>query len=249
MIKRTLGLVLLACVAISAFAAANNPFVGDWKLNPSKSTRTDKMTVESVGGNRYTFNFGGGPETLVVDGTDHPTVLYGGGTLSVAIEGETWKVVRKSSGRTIISAIWSVSRDGDTLTDHYTGFNAAGSPYNLIYKYKRMSAGSGFAGTWVSTSEEAVDFVLGLQVRPFEENGLAIIDPSSQIMGNMNFAASLVRRLDEHTLELMRKKSDGGVSDFLHLKLSADLKTLTITPHSAAGVEPHILAFDRTDVI
>jgi hypothetical protein len=48
---------------------------------------------------------------------------------------------------------------------------------------------------------------------------------------------------------LMRKKSDGGVSDFLHLKLSADLKTLSITPHSAAGVEPHILAFDRTDVI
>jgi hypothetical protein len=249
MIKRTLGLVLLACVAISAFAAANNPFVGDWKLNPSKSTRTDKMTVESAGGNTYTFNFGGGPETLVVDGTDQPTVLYGGGTLSVAIEGDTWKVVRKSNGRTIISAIWSVSRDGSTLTDHYTGFNAAGSPRNLIYTYKRESAGSGFAGTWVSTSEEAVDFVLGLEVRPFEENGLSIIDPSSQIMGNMNFAASLVRRLDEHTLELMRKKSDGGVSDFLHLKLSADLKTLTITPHSAAGVEPHILAFDRTDVI
>src|SRR3954466_2010928 len=98
MIKRTLGLVLLACLATSASAAANNPFVGDWKLNPSKSTLTDKMTVESVGGSKYIFNFGGGPETIVVDGTDQPTVLYGGGTLSVAIEGDTWKVVRKSNG-------------------------------------------------------------------------------------------------------------------------------------------------------
>jgi predicted methyltransferase len=249
MFKPTLGLVLLACLAISTSAAANNPFVGDWKLDPSKSTRTDKMTVESVGDSKYTFNFGGGSETIVVDGTDQPTVLYGGGTLSVAIEGDTWKVVRKSNGRTIISAIWSVSRDGSTLTDHYTGFNAGGSPYNLIYTYERKAAGSGFAGTWVSTSEEAVDFVLGLQLRPFEENGLSIIDPSSQIMGDMNFAAPLVRRRDEHTLDLMRKKSDGGLSDFLHLELSSDLKTLTITPRSAAGVEPHILAFDRTSAI
>jgi hypothetical protein len=249
MIKRVLRLMLLACLAISTSAAANNPFVGDWKLNPSKSTLTDKMMVESVGGNKYTFNFGGGPETIVVDGTDQPTLLYGGGTLSVAIEGDTWRVIRKSNGRTIISAIWSVSKDGRTLTDHYTGFNAGGSPYNLIYTYQRKAAGSGFAGTWISTSEEAVDFVLGLQLRPFGEDGLSIIDSSSQIMGNMNFAASLIRRLDEHTLELMRKKSDGQLSDFLRLKLSADLKTLTITPHSAAGVEPHILAFDRNSVI
>jgi hypothetical protein len=173
--------------------------------------------VESVGGSKYIFNFGGGPETIVVDGTDQPTVLYGGGTLSVAIEGDTWKVVRKSNGRTIISAIWSVSRDGSTLTDHYTGFNAAGSAYNLIYTYQRKSAGSGFAGTWVSTSAEAVGFVLGLQVRPFEEDGLSIIDPSSQIMGNMNFAAPLIRSLDEHTLVLMRKKSGGEVSELLRL--------------------------------
>ena len=245
MVKRLRRLVLLACAVISASAAANNAFVGDWKLNPSKSTLTDKMTVESAGGNKYTFNFGGGPETIVIDGTDQPSPLYGGDALSVAVEGDTWKVVRKSKGRTIISAIWSVSKDGGTLTDHFTGFGGDGSRYELIYTYKRKAAGLGFAGTWVSTSEEAVNFVLGLQIRPFEENGLSIIDSTSQVMGSMNFAASSVRRLDEHTLELMRKKSDGELSDFLQLKLSSDLKTLTITPHSAAGDEPHILAFDR----
>ena len=242
---RLLRLGLLACAVISTSAAADNPFVGDWKFNPSKSTLTDKMTVESVGGNRYTFNFGGGPETIVVDGTDQPTRLYGGDALSVAVEGDTWKVIRKSKGRTMISTIWSLSKDGGTLTDHFTGFNADGSRYELIYTYQRKAPGPGFAGTWVSTSEEAVNFVVVLQIRAFEENGLSIIDSTSQIMGNMNFAPSAVRSLDDSTFELMRKKSDGELADFLQLKLSSDLKTLTITPHSAAGDEPHILVFER----
>src|SRR4051812_13633393 len=119
MLVRSLGVVVLACLApISACAAANDPFVGDWKLAPSRST-ADKMTVESVGGNRYTFDFGGGPETIVVDGTDQPSKLYGGDALSVAVEGDAWKVVRKNNGRTMISAIWKVSGDGGTLTDRF----------------------------------------------------------------------------------------------------------------------------------
>ena len=244
MVKRAVGLIVFACLAVSASAAAENPFLGDWKLNPSKST-PDRMVVESAGGNKYTFDFGGGPETIVVDGTDQPSALYGGATLSVTAEGETWKVVRKSKGHTMLSAIWRVSKDGSTLTDRYTGFDAAGSAYTLIYTYKRKAAGSGFAGTWVSTSAEPVNFVLGLEIRPFEESGLSIVDSSSQIMGNMNFAAPLVRRLDENTLELMRKKSDGDLSGLMQLKLSSDLKTLTITPHSAGGGEPNILVFDR----
>jgi hypothetical protein len=245
MFKRSLQLLLFACLVIAASWAANHQFVGDWKLNPSKSNLTDQMKVESVGGNKYTFNFGGGPETIVVDGTDQPSPVYRGDILSVAIEGDTWKVIRKRNGRTIISAIWSLSKDDSTLTDHFTGFNADGSPYNLNYVYKRKAGGSGFAGTWVSTSVEAVNFVAILQIRPYEEDGLSIIDASSQVTGNMKFAASSVRRPDEHTLELMRKKSDGALSDFLQLKLSSDLKTLTITPHSATGDEPHIIVFDR----
>jgi hypothetical protein len=61
----------------------------------------------------------------------------------------------------------------------------------------------------------------------------------------MDFAAPLVRRPDAHTVEFLRKKADGELSDFLRLELSPDLKSLTITPHSVAGVEQHVFAFDR----
>jgi len=243
MLRHILSAALFACLVTSACAAVNDAFVGDWNFNASAST-PDKMTVERIGADKYTFNFGGGPETVVVDGTDQPSRLYGGGSLCVAVDGDTWKVIRKSSnGRVLLSATWSVSADGRTLTDRYTGFNDDGSRYTQIYTYKRTGEGSRFAGTWISTSQEALGFVLGLQIRPFEEGGLSIIDASSQIMGNMNFPSFLVRGLDERTLELLRKKGEVEPSVVLHLQLSRDLRRLTITPHSAA--EPHILAFDR----
>ena len=73
---------------------------------------------------------------------------------------------------------------------------------------------------------------------------LAIDSTSSQVMGSMNFASSLVRKLDERKLELMRKKSTGEFSGFLQLMLSPDLKSLVITHNGTAG-EPQIFAFDR----
>ena len=245
MIKRILGLLSFACLALSASAAANDPFVGDWKLNSSRSTIKDTMKVESNGGNKYTFDFGGGPEAIAVDGSDQPSNLYGGSSLSVAIKGDTWTVVRKANGRPMLSATWSLSADGKTLTDRYTGFGDDGSRYDIVYTFERKTAGSGFTGTWVGTSEEAVNFFLGLKLRPFETDGLSIIDPSSQILGSRNYAAPLVRKVDERTLDLMRKKDDGETTVALQLKLSPDSRTLTLGPAPTAGKEPRFLAFDR----
>ena len=129
MFKRTIRMLPAVLLLTGMAWAMDDPFVGDWKLNLSKSMLTDKMIVKSASANRYTFDFGGGPETIT--------------------------------------------------------------------------------------------------------------------MGNMNFAAPLVRRLDAPTLQLMRKSGDGGLSDFLRLELSADGNALTITPHSVPGVEQHIFAFDR----
>jgi hypothetical protein len=99
-----------------------------------------------------------------------------------------------------------------------------------------------------------------LQIRPYEEDGLSIIDSSSQLTKNMKLdgkdypnmganaaivAASSVRRLDEHTLELTDKKSNGKVYGTQQIKLSSDLKTLTMTMHTTGRDEPDILVFER----
>ena len=244
-------------LATGALWAANNPFVGDWKLDPSRSKLTDVMKVERLASNRYTFDFGvDSPETIVIDGTDQSGM--GGTTLSVSAERpDAWKVVRKKDGRVLLTANWQLSKDGNVLTDTFNEVSPDGSTSTVDYVYQRKGQGSGFAGKWVSTSA-VVKFVYVLRIRPYEEDGLSIT--SSQLTRNMKqdgkeypntganaavLAASSLRRLDEHTLELTDKKSDGKVYDTQQIKLSSDLKALTTTVHTAGRDEPNIFVFDR----
>ena len=258
MFKRTFQLLLVACLATGTLRAANDPFVGDWKLNPSRSKLTDQMKVQSIAANKYSFDFGGGDaEMIAVNGTDQPGNF--GTTLAVSIEGpDSWKVVRKKEGRILLTATWKLSKDGDTLTDDFTAIQPNGSPFNLKYVYKRMAGTSGFAGTWESTSE-TVNSVFVLQVRPYEGDGLSFIDPSQEETTNVKFdgkdypnvgpnvapgSASSVRRVNQNTLE-MTDKINGKIADTRQIELSSDLKTLTITVHTAGRSEPNILVFER----
>jgi hypothetical protein len=150
MFKRTF--LLVVAMATGALWAADSPFVGDWKLNPSRSKLIDVMKVERLGANKYAFDFGGGPESILVDGTDQSGVY--GTMLAVTAEGpDSWKVVRKKDGRMLLTATWKLSQDGNTLTDHYTEFGPNGSPSTVKYLYKRTAAGPRFAGTWEAPME------------------------------------------------------------------------------------------------
>jgi hypothetical protein len=245
-------------LATGASWAASNPFVGDWKLDPSRSKLTDVMKVESLGSKKYAFDFGDSPETIVIDGTDQSGVS--GTTLAVSVERpDAWKVVRKKDGRVVIIANWELSKDGNTLTDNFNAISPDGSTSTVDNVYRRKGQGSGFAGTWISTNQ-AVNFVYVLQIRPYEEHGLSIINSFSQLTRNIKqdgkdypntganaavIAASSVSRLDEHTLELTDKKSNGKVYDTQQFKLSSDFKALTITIHTAGRDEPNILVFER----
>src|SRR5215469_9847457 len=255
MFKRTFHLVLLACLVMATLWAATDPFVGDWKFNPSRSQLIDVMKVESLGGNKYAFDFGGGPERIAVDGTDQQAVQ--GTILSVTVEGAgSWKVVRKKDGRTLLTAIWKISPDGNTLTDNYTEFGANGSPSTVNYLYKRTAAGTGFAGTWESTIPMTLAFVL--QIRPYEGNGLSFIrsphdtrnlkfdgkDYPVEDRGVAQGATSSARRVDERTLEII-DKVNGKITRTERRELSPDLKTLTRTVRPVGQHDPNIFVFER----
>src|ERR1700752_1435999 len=100
--------ILLAAIAVLCVGAAplsraaDERFIGKWKLNLSKSKLADQMTIAPAGANKYTLIFAGvgDTETLVADGTDQPGVS--GTTISITIEApNNWKIVRKRGGRTV----------------------------------------------------------------------------------------------------------------------------------------------------
>lgn len=259
MLKRTVQLLLVASLITTSLRAADNPFVGKWKLNGSKSRLPDEMKVKKISANKYAFGFEGGDyaETIVADGTDQPGVF--GTTFSVTVEGpNNWKVVRKTDGKMLLTANWKLSEDSNTLDDDFTFLQPNGSKFNVYYVYKRTAGGPGFDGTWESTSE-TVNSVFELQIQPYEGDGLAFINPSEGIVKNLNFDgkdyayerpnvkakfASSIRRVDERTLALT-DKVDGKLSGTEEIKISPDHKVLTMTIQSAGQSRPEIRVFDR----
>jgi hypothetical protein len=252
MLRRLSPLLLAAFLATSPLWAATDPFIGQWKLDPSRSKLSDEMKVTQIGQNRYAFDFGAGkPETIVTDGTDQPGLA--GTTLSVAAEGPNWKVVRKMGARKLLTATWTLSKDGNSLTDDFTSFAHDGSSSNVIYLYKRMAPGSGFAGRWVSKSE-TMNSVVMLQVKPDENKGLSFAIPSDDLTisaifdgkyhPNAGGFASSARRLSAHALEIFLKPK-GKITQTRQIELSPDLRTLTMTVHKAGKDVPDIYVFER----
>jgi hypothetical protein len=255
--KRGFLLGLAICGVTGALWAAPDPFVGDWKLNPSKSTLTDQMKVKSLGGNKYELDFGGGPEKIMADGTDQPTIY--GTMLSVTVEGpDSWKVVRKKDGRILLTGIWKLSQDGNTLTDNYTEFAPNGSSSTVNYLYKRTAGGPGFAGTWESTIA-MMESASVLQIRPYEGNGLSFIHSSEDVTRNVKFdgkdyaiagkdiaegSTSSARRVDARTLEIT-DSVNGKIKRTEQIKLSPDLKTLTQRVRPVGHLGPDVYVFER----
>jgi hypothetical protein len=271
MLNRVLQSLLIVGLVTGTLWAAQDPFVGKWKVNQSKSRLTDEMKVEAVGANKYTFTFGPGQvDTVVADGSDQPALQ--GTTLAVTVEGPNhWKVVRKMKGRILLTAYWKLSEDGKTINDDFTQYLPDaltlfgqplpnGSTLFLPYVYERTAGNSGFAGTWDSESAK-VSARIELQIQPYESDGLSFkrsdeaaakrikfdgndhpdLDPNGADAGT----AYSGRRVDERSLEVT-EKSQGKITGTRRIELSGDLKTLTVTVRLVGQDRPQsVLVYDR----
>jgi hypothetical protein len=259
MLKRTFQFLLIAAVIAGAAWAANDPFVGKWKVNPSKSKLTDEMKVKSAGTNKYVITFQpGAVDTIETDGRDQPAV--GGTTLSITVKGpNNWTVVRKKDGRMLLTTDWTLSADGKTLTDEFTGYDSDGSKTSVHYVYARTAGSSGFAGTWDSDNAQA-DSSMEVRIQSFEDDGLSIDGPEGQIIRSLKFdgkdypssgadaPAGLVasgHRMNERGLEFV-DKFKGRILQTQQIEVSADLKTLTVRIILAGENKArNVFVFDR----
>jgi hypothetical protein len=253
-----LAACLTTCLTAGMAWAAESPFIGEWKLDPSKTRMPDEMKVENKGGEKYAFDFGGGAETIVVDGSDQPGG-YGGTLLSVKAEApDTWIVERKKDGRLLLKATWKLSKDGRTITDYFREFGSDGSTVSIDYVYRRTGGGSGIAGDWQSI-KETMNSPFPLQVKAFQGDGLSFTTVVEKKTQDVKFdgkdypyegpaayrgASASAQRVDARTL-VMTDKANGKVKDTEEIGLSADLKTLTITTHVPGSDKPSVMVFER----
>ena len=261
MLNRLFRFLLIASAIAGAAWAANDPFVGKWRVNPGKSKLTDEMKLEAAGANKYVITFQpGAVDTIVADGTDQPAIS--GTTLSITAKGpNNWTVVRKKDGRMLLSADWTLSADGKTLTDEFTGYESDGTKTTTHYVYARTARGSGFAGTWDSDNAKP-DAGMEVRIQLFEADGLSIDGPEGQIVRSLKFDGKRLseqrclrmrlrdwlrrgHRANERSVEFVDKYK-GRILQTQQIEISADLKTLTLSIILAGESKPrNVFVFDR----
>ncbi|HTS38724.1 MAG TPA: hypothetical protein VMH04_23830 [Candidatus Solibacter sp.] len=256
--KRFYASLALACLLIGTLWAADDPFIGKWKLNMEKSKVTGEQTkIEDLGGNKYKWSSGNVSNTYTNDGTDQPSEF--GNTVAITpLDANNWKMVIKKDGRVLSSMTHSLSNDGKTQTIKGTGNKPDGTTDDFTVVMKKVSGGSGWGGTWEDTD---VKFSSPdeWEIQPFEGDGLTFHTPAYKDTLSMKFdgkdyeekgpnvaqgSMSSGKRVNAHTLEVTDKVK-GKVMDHTKFELSPDGKTLTLTVQDTGQTNAQTYVYNR----
>lgn len=143
---------LISMFVFSAFIfAANNPFLGTWKLNAAKSKGTPgtmnkegtqvfeaegdqvKRTFDAVDADGQRIHMSG---TIPWDGKEHkvdsPNGLPPAMVAVKKIDERTIEVTVKANGKIVVSGRSVVSKDGKTMTSSFKGQDPKGRNFNNV---------------------------------------------------------------------------------------------------------------------
>jgi hypothetical protein len=147
--KTTLIVCALLTLPIGAAFAADSPWNGTWKLDQAKSQFTGgTMTVSKGAGNTLHFSDGSTTEfDFALDGKERKA--WANRTAIWTAPGKnTWDTVIKADGKVLATGHRTLSEDGMTLTETWTGTRPDGSAFREEDVLTRTSGTDGLVGSW-----------------------------------------------------------------------------------------------------
>jgi hypothetical protein len=143
-----LATVLL--VAAGTALAADSPWAGKWKLDPSQS----KITGDTI---QFTSN--GDDITYTAQGHTTRYKLGGGPTKSWEGDETSWKKIDDNTyeshttvnGVDIDTETWTISPDGKNMKIEAKGKRPDGSSLDNVAEYQRVNGTHGLSGSWRNT--------------------------------------------------------------------------------------------------
>jgi hypothetical protein len=151
--KRSLLICALMLLAIAPAFAADSPWVGTWKLDPSKSHFTgDTFTYSKASNGMMHFSDGSTINyDFAIDGKPYKAA-YDRSVVWTAAGNDAWNSTMTSpKGVVLYKAHHALSADGKTLNLTYTGTKPDGSTFNDTFTYTRLTGTKGLEGKWRST--------------------------------------------------------------------------------------------------
>ncbi len=146
-------LLTAVCAVSMSLIAANNPFIGTWKLDASKSqfapgteTKDLTMTFEAVGDQVKRVATGTDPDgkpinensTIRWDGKDH-SIDQPGMTVAVSsVNDRTIRFTVKQQGNVVLSGRAAVSENGNTMTASEKGEDPKGRAVDNRYVFEKQ---------------------------------------------------------------------------------------------------------------
>jgi hypothetical protein len=243
--------------SLTALAAADDPFVGTWKVNWGKSWRGGQTAeFKDLGDNRYEWVRSRVYE-YIADGKEHP--FNGGNTYSFGRDSANrWVRTLKHDGQVTSVTVWTLSDDGKRMKLEGKATHPDGTPYTWDQMYIRIGAGSGLLGKWEMQNYQ-VSSMSDWVIKPYGNDGLSFLWPADKEHQEIKFdgkdypdygpeitpgTTSCAKRIDEHTIQVT-DKLNGKVTSTHELTVSQDGMTLTDTRHVPGQKQPGIQVFEK----
>ncbi|MGA8026007.1 MAG: hypothetical protein WB992_02605 [Bryobacteraceae bacterium] len=238
--------------------AADNPFVGTWKLNPQKSSFTgDTMTYTAGDGGEMKYSGGGLSYTFKPDGTERAGLL-GEMVAWKQLDDHTWEVAHKTKGKVTATETLKLSDDGKTLDDTFKGTRPNGESFEDKVVYERTSGDSGILGTWKSTKIQ-IGSPERLELKAYDGDGITFYSPEEKFTASAKFdgkqypaigptvpagATGALRRVDPLSFELTESYKGKPFWKGTYT-VSEDKQTLTVKGGMIGANEPMTAVYDR----
>jgi len=137
--------------------AADNPWVGTWKMDPAQSKLTgDTIHFASGTDGEMTYTEEGHASKFKMDGQSYKT-WSGAEATWRKIDDNTFEENVKRNGVDLATVTWSVSPDGKSLKTESKGSNPDGSSFDNTEQHVRVSGTKGLVGSWKSTKANISD--------------------------------------------------------------------------------------------
>ena len=145
--------IVILAAAGTAFAA-DNPWVGKWKLDPSQSKLTgDTIHFASGKGGDMTYTSEGHTSKFKLDGQPYKT-WSGAEAIWKKIDNNTFESHFTLNGTDLGVDTWTISSDGKSLKVESKGTRPDGSSFDRTADYTRVAGKSGLDGSWKSTKAD-----------------------------------------------------------------------------------------------
>jgi hypothetical protein len=152
---RNWSIVAIAMLVAAGTAfAADNPWVGKWKLDPSQSKLTgDTIHFASGAGGEMSFTSEGHTSKFKLDGQPYKTWSGAEGAWK-KVDDNTFQTNWTRDGKDLVTDTWTISSDGKTLKVETKGTRPDGSNLDDTANYTRVGGKSGLIGSWKSTKAD-----------------------------------------------------------------------------------------------